>query len=41
VVDRSGLTYPMLIGRDFLQGDFLVDPSVSYKTEPQCNRPGK
>jgi hypothetical protein len=41
VVDRSGLTYPMLIGRDFLEGDFLVDPSVSYKTEPQCNRPEK
>jgi hypothetical protein len=41
VVDRSGLTYPMLIGRDFLEGGFLVDPSVSYKTEPQCNRPEK
>jgi hypothetical protein len=41
VVDRSGLTYPMLIGRDFLQGHFFVDPSVSYKTTPQCPGPGK
>jgi hypothetical protein len=31
VVDRSGLTYPMLVGRDFLEGGFLVDPSVSHK----------
>jgi hypothetical protein len=41
LVDRSGLTYPMLVGRNFLQGDFLVDPSVSYKTTPQCRGPGK
>jgi hypothetical protein len=41
VVDRSGLTYPMLVGRDFLEGEFLVDPSVSNKTEPQCKVPKK
>jgi len=41
VVDRSGLTYPMLVGRDFLEGHFLVDPSVSYKTTPQCKVPKK
>jgi hypothetical protein len=41
LVDRSGLTYPMLIGRDFLQGRFVVDPSVSHKTSPQCRGPGK
>jgi len=41
VVDRSGLTYPMLIGRDFLQGHFVVDPSVSHKASPQCHGPGK
>jgi hypothetical protein len=39
VVDRSGLTYPMLVGRDFLEGYFLVDPSVSNKTTPQCKVP--
>jgi hypothetical protein len=41
LVDRSGLTYPMLVGRNFLQGDFIVDPSVSHKTTPQCRGPGK
>ena len=41
VVDRSGLTYPMLVGRDFLGGDFLVDPSQSHKTEPRCKGPLK
>jgi len=41
LVDRSGLTYPMLVGRDFLEGSFIVDPSVSYKTTPQCRGPGK
>jgi len=41
VVDRSGLTYPMLVGRDFLERGFLVDPSVSHKTEPQCKVPNK
>jgi hypothetical protein len=23
--DRTDMTYPLLIGRNFLQGDFLVD----------------
>jgi hypothetical protein len=41
LVDRSGLTYPTLVGRNFLQGHFSVDPSVSYKTSPQCRGPGK
>jgi hypothetical protein len=41
LVDRSGLTYPTLVGRNFLQGHFIVDPSVSYKTSPQCRGPGK
>jgi len=41
LVDRSGLTYPTLVGRNFLQGHFIVDPSVSYKTAPQCRGPGK
>jgi hypothetical protein len=39
LVDRSGLTYPMLIGRDFLGGDFLVDPSASHQIKSQCSGP--
>ena len=27
LVDRSGFGYPILIGRSFLAGDFLVDAS--------------
>lgn len=41
LVDRSGLTYPTLVGRNFLQGHFIVDPSINYKTSPQCRGPGK
>jgi hypothetical protein len=41
LADRSGLTYPMLIGRDFLDGNFLVDPSLRYKTKPRCKVPKK
>jgi hypothetical protein len=39
LADRSSLTYPMLIGRDFLEGNFLVDPSLRYKTKPRCKVP--
>jgi len=35
------LAYPKLVGRNFLEGDFLVDPSVSNKTEPNCKVPKK
>jgi hypothetical protein len=41
LVDRSGLTYPMLVGRDFLGENFLVGPSASYKIKPQCSGPAQ
>jgi hypothetical protein len=41
LADRTGLTYPMLVGREFLEGNFLVDPSLRYKTEPRCKVPKK
>ncbi|MCZ8343806.1 MAG: RimK/LysX family protein, partial [Leptospira sp.] len=28
--DRSNLTYPFLVGRNFLMGKFLVDVSLSH-----------
>ncbi len=37
LVDRSGLNYSMLIGRKFLSGNFLVDPSVTFATSPNCS----
>lgn len=36
VVDRSGFNYQMLIGRNFLRGDFLVDPGEKYKVSQSC-----
>ena len=36
LIDRSGFNYQMLIGRSFLKDDFLVDPSKSFRLDPQC-----
>lgn len=36
VVDRSGFQYPVLVGRSFLEGDFIVDSEQSYTVKPQC-----
>lgn len=36
VVDRQGFNYSFLVGRGFLQGDFLVDPSRTYLNQPHC-----
>jgi hypothetical protein len=36
LVDRSGFNYPMLVGRNFLKRDFLVDPVKTYISDPDC-----
>jgi len=36
LVDRSGFNYALLIGRNFLQDDFLVDPSATFRNTPNC-----
>ncbi len=36
LVDRSGFQYPMLIGRKFMEGSLLIDPSRKYTVEPDC-----
>ncbi len=36
VVDRSGFNYQMLIGREFLNGDFLIDPAEKYLLGTDC-----
>lgn len=41
LVDRSGLNYPFLIGRNFLAGDFLVDAAATFTTAPNCPQPPK
>ena len=34
--DRSNVTYPLLIGRNTLRRDFVVECSTSYCTKPAC-----
>ena len=34
--DRSGFNYQMLIGRSFLAGSFLIDPEISFTSQPEC-----
>ena len=34
LTDRSNMRFPMLIGRRFLKGRFLIDPAKTYTTEP-------
>lgn len=38
LVDRTGFEYPLLIGRNFMDGDILVDPSAKYTVEPSCGQ---
>lgn len=36
LVDRSQYTQQMLIGRNYLSGNAVIDPSSSYTHEPEC-----
>lgn len=36
LADRSNFEYKMLIGRSFLRGEAIVDPSKEFTQEPQC-----
>lgn len=36
LTDRGNFKYPILVGRNFLGHDFLVDPSAKYLAEPRC-----
>jgi len=38
IIDRSGLNYQMLIGRNFLAGDFLIDSQATFVNKPKCNK---
>jgi len=39
LVDRSKYEYAMLVGRNFLEGQFVVDPGAMNLTEPACKTP--
>lgn len=36
LVDRTGFNYALLVGRNFLKDDFLIDPSTSFLNQPDC-----
>ncbi len=36
LVDRTGLKYPMLVGRSFMADALLIDPSRELTTRPHC-----
>jgi hypothetical protein len=36
VVDRSGFEFPLLIGRRYMNGYFLIDPEKEYISKAQC-----
>lgn len=36
LVDRTGFNYSLLVGRNFLKHDFLIDPSATFLNKPEC-----
>jgi hypothetical protein len=40
LVDRSNFSYPLLVGRGYLAGTAVLDPSVSYTVPPSCESKG-
>ena len=36
LIDRQGLNHELLIGRQFLQDDFLIDPDKEFTVKPDC-----
>lgn len=38
LVDRTNFNYPVLIGRSFLKGSFVVDADHKFITTPGCNK---
>lgn len=37
LVDRTGLNYQLLIGRNFLEGALLIDSGATYRLSPDCS----
>ncbi len=36
LVDRRKYKYPLLVGRNYISGAMVVDPSKKYTVEPEC-----
>lgn len=37
LVDRSGFQYPVLLGRNALEGHVVVDPELRFTSKPSCS----
>jgi hypothetical protein len=40
LINRRNYQYRMLIGRKFMEGVVIIDPSAQYTVEPHCKEPG-
>ena len=38
LVDRAGFNYPLLVGRRFLAGHFLIDSEIKYTSSGECRK---
>ncbi|MCF7221361.1 ATP-dependent zinc protease family protein [Marilutibacter chinensis] len=38
LVDRSSFVYPVLVGRNFMEGRIIVDPGDTFIQRPSCRR---
>lgn len=38
LVDRGKYNFQLLIGKRYLSGDFVVDPSITYTLDPNCKK---
>jgi hypothetical protein len=38
LIDRSNFNYQLLIGRSYLKGDFVVDPSKTFTVKTDCRK---
>ena len=36
LVDRTGLKFPFLVGRNFMAGALVLDPSLEFTSPPRC-----
>lgn len=41
LAERGHMNYPMLIGRNMMEDRFIVNPSETYMTEPDCKAKAK
>ena len=39
LINRKNYQYRMLIGRKFMEGAVIIDPSAKYTVEPECKGP--